>query len=83
MNISSNKKRKFEKDYQKAYKAYQEQYNNLPIEIKEQTVDMLDRISENLIAISQVERALNNLKARQKQLKQELIYWYNHNFKKD
>ena len=79
MNVGNNKK--FEEDYQKAYKAYQEQYNNLPIEVKEQTVDMLDRISENGIAISEVERALNNLKARQKQLKQELVYWYyNHNF---
>ena len=76
--MSSNKK--FEENYQKAYKAYQEKYNSLPIEIKEQTVDMLDRISENGIAISEVERALNNLKARQKQLKHELIYWYNHNF---
>lgn len=72
-------KKKFEEDYQKAYKAYQEKYNSLPIEVKEQTVDMLDRISENGIAISEIERALNNLKARQKQLKQELIYWYNHN----
>ena len=78
MSMSSNKK--FEENYQKAYKAYQEKYNSLPIEIKEQTVDMLDRISENGIAISEVERALNNLKARQKQLKHELIYWYNHNF---
>jgi deoxyadenosine/deoxycytidine kinase len=78
MNMSSNKK--FEEDYQKAYKAYQEKYNNLPMEVREQTVDMLDRISENAIAISEVERTLNNLKARQKQLKQELIYWYNHNF---
>lgn len=76
--MSSNKK--FEEDYQKAHKAYQEKYNNLPIEVKEQTVDMLDRISENAIAISEVENALDNLKARQKQLKQELIYWYNHNF---
>ncbi len=76
--MSSNKK--FEEDYQKAYKTYQEKYNNLPIEVREQTVDMLDRISENAIAISEVERTLNNLKARQKQLKQELIYWYNHNF---
>lgn len=76
-------KKKFEEDYQKAYKAYQEKYNNLPIEVREQTVDMLDRISENGIAISEIERALNNLKARQKQLKQELIYWYNHNFQKE
>lgn len=76
-------KKKFEEDYQKAYKAYQEKYNSLPIEVREQTVDMLDRISENGIAISEVERALNNLKARQKQLKQELIYWYNHNFQKE
>lgn len=82
--MSNNKKKKnFEEDYQKAYKVYQEQYNNLPIEVKKQTIDMLDRISENLIAISQVEKALNNLKARQKQLKHELIYWYNHNFKND
>lgn len=78
MNMSSNKK--FEEDYQKAYKTYQEKYNSLPIEVREQTVDMLDRISENAIAISVVEKALNDLKARQKQLKQELIYWYNHNF---
>ena len=43
MNMSINKKkRKFEEDYQKAYKTYQEQYNNLSIEVKEQTVDMLD-----------------------------------------
>lgn len=76
--MSSNKK--LEEDYQKAHKAYQEKYNSLPIEVREQTVDMLDRISENGIAISEVERALNNLKARQKQLKQELIYWYKHNF---
>ena len=72
MNVGNNKK--FEEVYQRAYKAYQEQYNNLPIEVKEQTVDMLDRISENGIAISEVEKALNNLKARQKQLKQELVY---------
>ena len=72
---------KFEEEYQKAYKAYQEKYNNLPIEVREQTVDMLDRISENAIAISEIEKALNNLKARQKQLKQELVYWYGHNFK--
>lgn len=78
--MSGGKNKKFEEDYQKAYKAYQEKYNSLPIEVREQTVDMLDRISENGIAISEVERALNNLKARQKQLKQELIYWYNHNF---
>ena len=78
MNVGNNKK--FEEDYQKAYKEYQEKYNSLPIEVREQTVDMLDRISENAIAISEVERTLNNLKARQKQLKQELIYWYNHNF---
>ena len=77
--MSGGNNKKFEEDYQKAYKAYQEKYNNLPIEVREQTVDMLDRISENGIAISEVERALNNLKARQKQLKQELIYWYNHN----
>ena len=78
--MSGGKSKKFEEDYQIAYKAYQEKYNNLPIEVREQTVDMLDRISENAIAISEVERALNNLKARQKQLKQELVYWYNHNF---
>lgn len=77
--MSGGKNKKFEEDYQRAHKAYQEKYNNLPIEVKEQTVDMLDRISENGIAISEVERVLNNLKARQKQLKQELIYWYNHN----
>ena len=77
--MGTGKKKQFEEEYQKAYKAYQEKYNSLPIEVKEQTVDMLDRISENGIAISEVERALNNLKARQKQLKQELIYWYNHN----
>lgn len=78
--MSGGNNKKFEEDYQKAYKAYQEKYNSLPIKVREQTVDMLDRISENAIAISEVERALNNLKARQKQLKQELVYWYNHNF---
>lgn len=81
--MSGGKNKKFEEDYQIAYKAYQEKYNNLPIEIREQTVDMLDRISENGIAISEVERALNNLKARQKQLKQELIYWYKRNITKE
>ena len=79
--MSSNKK--FEEDYQKAYKAYQEKYNNLPMEVRKQTVDMLDRISENGIAISEVERALNNLKARQKQLKQELIYWHKRKITKE
>lgn len=81
--MSGGNNKKFEEDYQIAYKAYQEQYNNLPIEVKEQTVDMLDRISENAIAISEVERALNNLKSRQKQLKQELIYWYKRKITKE
>lgn len=47
--MSNNKKKKnFEEDYQKAYKVYQEQYNNLPIEVKEQTVDMLEELEDKL-----------------------------------
>ena len=81
--MGTGKKKQFEEEYQKAYKAYQDCFNSLPIEIREQTVDMLDRISENAIAISEVERTLNNLKSRQKQLKQELIYWYKRKITKE
>ena len=76
-------KKQFEDDYQKAYKACQEQFNSLPIEIKKQCLDFLDRLSENGIAISEVERCLYNLKKRQNQLKQELIYWYKRKITKE
>ena len=81
--MSGGNNKKFEEDYQKAYKACQEQYNSLPIYVKKHCLDFLDRLSENGIAISEIERCLANLKERQNQLKMELIYWYNREITKE